>query len=98
MVSQVPRQPADLLRLFEGVSSASASGDLRVLGFNINTVYARGIHTVVPGVRLVGRAVTIRYVPARDEHLRKEREHHPPSEEVLRQFRERHSAGDRAAP
>jgi regulator of RNase E activity RraA len=74
MVSQVPRLPADVLRLFEGVSSASASGDLRLMGFNLSTVYARGVHPVVPGSRLVGRAITIRYLPARDDFLRRERE------------------------
>jgi regulator of RNase E activity RraA len=74
MASQIPRLPADVLRLFEGVSSASASGDLRAMGLNISTVYARGIHPVVPGGRVVGRAVTIRYVPARDDFVRRERE------------------------
>ncbi|HEY3080828.1 MAG TPA: hypothetical protein VGM69_13115 [Chloroflexota bacterium] len=74
MASQIPRLPADVLRLFEGVSSASASGDLRAMGFNINTIYARGIRPVVPGARVIGRAVTLRYVPARDDFARRERE------------------------
>lgn len=74
MPGQIERPSAELLRLFEGVSSASASGDLRRLGFRIETIYARGIHPMVPGGRLVGPAVTIRYVPARDDLAAAERE------------------------
>jgi 5-oxopent-3-ene-1,2,5-tricarboxylate decarboxylase/2-hydroxyhepta-2,4-diene-1,7-dioate isomerase len=73
MPGDVHRPSAELLRLFEGVSSASASGDLRRMGFNINTIYARGIHPIVPGGRIVGPAVTIRYVPARDDLAERER-------------------------
>jgi 5-oxopent-3-ene-1,2,5-tricarboxylate decarboxylase/2-hydroxyhepta-2,4-diene-1,7-dioate isomerase len=68
------RPSVELLKLFEGVSSASASGDLRRLGFNIATIYAQGIHPVVPGGRIVGPAVTLRYVPARDDLAAQERE------------------------
>ena len=106
MASQIPRLPADVLRLFEGVSSASASGDRRAMGFNINTIYARGIHPVVPGARSIGPAVTLRYLPARDDFAGRERERlaagesivgsYPPSEEVLRQFRERPAPTDPA--
>jgi regulator of RNase E activity RraA len=44
------------------------------MGFNISTVYARGIHPVVPGGRIVGPAVTIRYIPARNDLSERERE------------------------
>lgn len=71
---QIQRPSAELLKLFEGVSSASASGDLRRLGFNINTIYGQGIHPVVPGGRIVGPAVTLRYVPGRDDLATRERE------------------------
>jgi regulator of RNase E activity RraA len=74
MASHVPRLPAELLRLFDGVSSASASGDLRAMSFSMATVYARGIRPVVTGARMVGRAITIRYVPAREDYLARERE------------------------
>jgi 5-oxopent-3-ene-1,2,5-tricarboxylate decarboxylase/2-hydroxyhepta-2,4-diene-1,7-dioate isomerase len=70
----IQRPSAELLKLFEGVSSASASGDLRRLGFNINTIYGQGIHPVVPGGRIVGPAVTLRYVPGRDDLAARERE------------------------
>jgi regulator of RNase E activity RraA len=70
----IQRPSADLIRLFEGVSSASASGDLRRLGFNINTIYGHGICPVVPGGRIVGPAVTLRYVPGRDDLASRERE------------------------
>ncbi len=70
----IERPSAELLKLFEGVSSASASGDLRSLGFNVATVYAQGIHPVVPGGRIVGPAVTLRYVPARADLAARERE------------------------
>src|SRR5215212_8687417 len=74
MPGDVQRPSAELLKLFEGVSSASASGDLRRLGFNIATIYAHGIHPVVPGGRIVGPAVTLRYVPARDDLAARERD------------------------
>lgn len=70
----ISRPPPDLLRLFDGISSASASGDLRRLGFAIATIYARGIRPMVPGGRIVGPAVTVRYVPARDDLARVEQE------------------------
>jgi 5-oxopent-3-ene-1,2,5-tricarboxylate decarboxylase/2-hydroxyhepta-2,4-diene-1,7-dioate isomerase len=73
MPGDIQRPSAELIRLFEGVSSASASGDLRHMGFNISTVYARGIHPIVPGGRIVGPAVTIRYVPARNDLAERER-------------------------
>jgi regulator of RNase E activity RraA len=62
------------MRLFEGVSSASASGDLRRLGFGVANIYARGLHPVVPGGRIVGPAVTLRYIPARDDLAERERQ------------------------
>jgi regulator of RNase E activity RraA len=70
----IQRPSAALLKLFEGVSSASASGDLRRLGFNMATIYANGIHPIVPGGRIVGPAVTIRYVPGRDDLAERERQ------------------------
>lgn len=74
MPGDIARPAPELIKLFEGVSSASASGDLRRLGFNIATVYATGIHPMVPGGRIVGPAVTIRYVPARDDLAEVERQ------------------------
>jgi len=47
MPADIQRPSAELIRLFQGVSSASASGDLRHLGFNINTV---GVILMVVGV------------------------------------------------
>src|SRR5579884_1433700 len=70
----IERPSPALLTLFEGVSSASASGDLRGLGFHIPTIYAHGIRPMVPGGRAVGPAVTLRYVPARTDLAQRERE------------------------
>lgn len=67
------RPSPEAIELFRGVSSASASGDLRRLGFTIATVFGRGIRPIVPGQRIVGPAVTIRYLPGREDLSERER-------------------------
>jgi regulator of RNase E activity RraA len=49
------------------VSSASISGMLRRFGVTVGHAYMAGIRPVVGGQLVVGRAVTLRYVPGRDD-------------------------------
>ena len=68
-------QPAGLPALFEltdalkakigSVGTATLSAQLRKRG--LNAVSIDGVHPLVPGTRLVGRARTLRFIPARED-------------------------------
>ncbi len=55
----------ELLAKLEDVSNATILGLLLKRGYD--KVYMEGVHTLAPGRRLVGRAVTLRYLPSRPD-------------------------------
>jgi len=58
---------AEVLAQLRSVSSASISGLLRKFNQDVRHAYMAGIRPIVGGELVVGRAVTLRYVPARDD-------------------------------
>ncbi len=58
---------SDLIEQLRSVSSASISGTLRKFNVNVAHSYMAGIHPIVGAGCIVGRAVTLRYVPSRDD-------------------------------
>ncbi|MGH2457333.1 MAG: ribonuclease activity regulator RraA [Chloroflexota bacterium] len=65
--SDAPAPSADLIERIRSVSSASISGTLRKFNLNVAHCYPAGIHPIVGSGCIVGRAVTLRYVPSRDD-------------------------------
>lgn len=59
-----PIDPA-LLEAFQGVGAATASAKLHQMG--ITKTYIQGPRTNKPGVRAVGRAVTLQFMPMRED-------------------------------
>jgi len=55
----------DLLERYRSVSSATVLGRLLQRGYD--KTYMNGVHSLAPGRRLVGRAVTLRYLPSRPD-------------------------------
>jgi 5-oxopent-3-ene-1,2,5-tricarboxylate decarboxylase/2-hydroxyhepta-2,4-diene-1,7-dioate isomerase len=63
---------AETLARLRSVSSASISGTLQKMGANVRHAYMSGIRPIASECLVVGRAVTLRYVPSRAdlrEHL-----------------------------
>lgn len=58
---------SEVLEQLRRVSSASVTTVLRKLGANVGHAFMSGIHPVVGGDLIVGRAVTLRYVPTRGD-------------------------------
>ena len=56
---------AETLERLRGVASATLSTQLFKLGFR-NT-YLSGLRPVCPGLRMVGEALTLRFVPGRED-------------------------------
>lgn len=65
MVDVAVRVPDDLLKKYESVSNATVLGALAKRGYL--KVFMYGVHSLSPGRRLVGRAVTLRYLPSRPD-------------------------------
>lgn len=63
--SDAPPPSPKLIEQYRSISSASVSGTLRKFNLNIPHSYLAGIHPVVGSGCVVGRAVTLRYVPGR---------------------------------
>ena len=55
----------ELLTKYRDVSNATVLGMLLRLGYD--RVYMQGVRSLAPGRRLVGRAVTLRYLPSRPD-------------------------------
>lgn len=55
----------ELLEKYQSVSNATVLGRLLKRGYE--KTYMIGVHTLAPGRRLVGRAVTLRYLPSRPD-------------------------------
>ena len=57
--------PDSLLKELAAASNATVLGLLLKRGYA--RVYMEGVHTLAPGRRLIGRAVTLRYLPSRPD-------------------------------
>ena len=57
----------DLLNKFKHASSATISSTLAKKGYRF--IYMAGIRPLKPGAKLVGRAITLRYLPSREDHV-----------------------------
>lgn len=55
----------EILDRLKGVSNATVLGSLKRRGYD--RVYMEGVSSLAPGRRLVGRAVTLRYLPSRPD-------------------------------
>ena len=65
MVDVAVRVSDELLKKYEGVSNATVLGALSKRGYL--KVFMSGVKSLAPGRRLVGRAVTLRYLPSRPD-------------------------------
>lgn len=65
MVEPSAKVSNELLAKYESVSNATVLGQLLRLGYD--KTYMNGVHSLAPGRRLVGRAVTLRYLPSRPD-------------------------------
>ncbi len=65
MVEPTTRVSDELLESYRAVSSATVLGRLLQRGYD--KTYMKGVHSLAPGRRLVGRAVTLRYLPSRPD-------------------------------
>lgn len=61
----IERPPRSLIEALRGVSSATASGELRRLG--IRSAYIQGPACMTPGVTIVGPALTLQFMPKRED-------------------------------
>lgn len=65
MTPALPGLLPDTIERLKAISTATLCTQLFKAGFK--NVYLAGVHPVVPGVRMAGEAVTVRYVPARED-------------------------------
>ena len=65
MAEPSERVSGELLKKYETVSNATVLGALLRRGYD--KVFMEGVHCLAPGRRLVGRAVTLRYLPSRPD-------------------------------
>ncbi len=65
MVEPTAHVSNELLEQYRTVSNATVLGALLKRGYD--KTYMQGVHSLAPGRRLVGRAVTLRYLPSRPD-------------------------------
>ena len=65
MTPALPDLLPDTIERLKAISTATLCTQLFKAGFK--NVYLAGVNPVVPGVRMAGEAVTVRYVPARED-------------------------------
>jgi regulator of RNase E activity RraA len=63
--SDISRPPASLIDSLKGIGSATASGELKRLG--IQSPFIQGPVCVTPGVSIVGPALTLQFMPIRED-------------------------------
>jgi regulator of RNase E activity RraA len=63
--ADIARPPADLIAALHGVNSATASGELKRLG--IRSAFIQGPVSHSPGVAVVGPALTLQFMPKRED-------------------------------
>jgi regulator of RNase E activity RraA len=64
-IADIARPPADLIAALHGVNSATASGELKRLG--IRSAFIQGPVSHSPGVAVVGPALTLQFMPKRED-------------------------------
>ncbi len=67
MASGLGPAPLDLLETLKETSSATVSMTLYRMGYRL--IYMSGVRPIRAGAKLVGRAVTLRYLPKREDHV-----------------------------
>ena len=77
----IERPSKDLIKRLEGIGSATASGELRKLG--INAAAIDGLVSFVPGTSVVGPAITLQYMPKREDQF-PEGEYRDPESQIHR--------------
>ena len=79
--SDIVRPPGELIADLAEIGSASASGDLSRLG--IRNAYIQGPTPRTPGVKVVGPALTLQFMPIRED-LYKDEEYVDPEKQLHR--------------
>ena len=62
---EIQRPSKDLIKRLEGIGSATASSELRRLGVRYSVI--SGVTSWVPGKSIVGPAITLQYLPKRED-------------------------------
>jgi regulator of RNase E activity RraA len=65
VTSDIQRPPASLIQSLSGIGSATASGELKRLG--IRNPFIQGPVCVTPGASIVGPALTLQFMPLRED-------------------------------
>src|SRR4030088_3766357 len=63
--SDIERPPQSLIESLKDIGSATASGELKRLG--IRNVHVQGPVSMTPGVSIVGPALTLQFMPKRED-------------------------------
>ncbi|NKB72141.1 MAG: ribonuclease activity regulator RraA [Candidatus Latescibacteria bacterium] len=87
----IERPSKDLIKRLQGIGSATASGELRKLG--INKPVIAGLSSFVPGMSIVGPAITLQFLPKREDQY-PEGEYRQPELQVHRHALYHAQAGD----
>jgi regulator of RNase E activity RraA len=87
----IERPSKDLIKRLEGIGSATASGELRKLGIKSSVI--DGLKSFVPGKSVVGPAITLQYMPKREDQF-PEGEYRDPESQVHRHALYYAEAGD----
>jgi regulator of RNase E activity RraA len=88
---EIQRPSKDLIKRLEGIGSATASGELRRLGIKASVI--SGVTSWVPGKSVVGPAITLQYLPKREDQY-PEGEYNQPEMQVHRHALYHAQAGD----
>ena len=89
---EIERPSRDLIKRLEGIGSATASGELRKLG--ISSPVIDDLTSFVPGKSIVGPAITLQYLPKREDQFPEEGEYRAPDSQVHRHALYYAQAGD----
>lgn len=87
----IERPSKDLIKRLQGIGSATASGELRKMGIKASVI--DGVKSFVPGVTAVGPAITLQYLPKREDQY-PEGEYRDPESQVHRHALYHAQAGD----
>ena len=87
----IKRPSPELIEKLKGIGSATASGELRKLGIKASVI--DGLRSFVPGQSIVGPAITLQYLPKREDQY-PEGEYKDPESQVHRHALYHVQAGD----
>jgi regulator of RNase E activity RraA len=88
---EINRPSKALIEKLKGIGSATASSELRRLGINRSAI--DGVRSFVPGQTAVGPAITLQYMPKREDQF-PEGEYREPEKQVHRHALYHAQAGD----